>query len=67
MVLTEEDLHHAAGRATPPEQEIEDPLELEFLGLRDEYSERDMEEALVVHLKHFLLELGIDFAFLARQ
>jgi predicted nuclease of restriction endonuclease-like (RecB) superfamily len=52
---------------TTPEEEIRDPLVLEFLGLRDEYSEADLEEALILHLEHFLLELGNDFAFVARQ
>ena len=60
-------LQHTSGHAVPPEQEIKDPLVLEFLGLKDEYSESDLEEALVFHLEHFLLELGNDFAFLARQ
>ena len=40
---------------------------LEFLGLKDEYSETELEDALIVHLEHFLLELGSDFAFVARQ
>jgi hypothetical protein len=40
---------------------------LEFLGLRDEYSENDVEEALILHLERFLLELGGDFAFIGRQ
>ena len=49
------------------DEEIKDPLVLEFLGLKDEYSESDLEDALVHHLEHFLLELGNDFAFVARQ
>ena len=49
------------------EQEIKDPYVLEFLGLKDEYSESDLEEALVQHLERFLLELGGDFAFIGRQ
>jgi predicted nuclease of restriction endonuclease-like (RecB) superfamily len=48
-------------------EEIRDPLVLEFLGLKDEYSETDLEEALILHLEHFLLELGNDFAFIGRQ
>lgn len=60
-------LQKTSGYSVPPEQEIRDPLVLEFLGLKDEYSESDLEEALVFHLEHFLLELGNDFAFLARQ
>ncbi|HWO38654.1 MAG TPA: PDDEXK nuclease domain-containing protein, partial [Candidatus Acidoferrum sp.] len=50
-----------------PEQEIKDPFVLEFLGLKDEYSENALEEALIHRLQEFLLELGSDFAFLARQ
>jgi predicted nuclease of restriction endonuclease-like (RecB) superfamily len=50
-----------------PEQEIKDPFVLEFLGLKDEYSENTLEEALIHRLQEFLLELGSDFAFLARQ
>jgi predicted nuclease of restriction endonuclease-like (RecB) superfamily len=46
---------------------IRDPFVLEFLGLKDEYSESDLEEALILHLEHFLLELGGDFTFVARQ
>ncbi len=49
------------------EEEIRDPLVLEFLGLRDEYSESDLEEALIRHLETFLLELGGDFTFVGRQ
>jgi hypothetical protein len=40
---------------------------LEFLGLKDEYSESQLEEALIHHLEEFLLELGIGFTFVARQ
>jgi predicted nuclease of restriction endonuclease-like (RecB) superfamily len=50
-----------------PEDEIKDPYILEFLGLKDEYSESQLEEALIKYLEHFLLELGIGFAFVARQ
>lgn len=50
-----------------PEDEIKDPYILEFLGLKDEYSESQLEEALIKHLEHFLLELGIGFTFIARQ
>lgn len=50
-----------------PEEAIKDPSVLEFLGLKDEYSESDLEEALIRHLESFLLELGNDFAFVARQ
>lgn len=50
-----------------PDEEIKDPYVLEFLGLKDEYSESDLEEALIRHLETFLLELGDDFCFVGRQ
>ncbi len=50
-----------------PEEEIKDPYVLEFLNLKDEYSESDLEEALIRHLETFLLELGGDFCFIGRQ
>ena len=56
-----------AGAAISPEEEVKDPYVLEFLGLRDEYSETDLEAALIRHLETFLLELGGDFCFIGRQ
>jgi predicted nuclease of restriction endonuclease-like (RecB) superfamily len=53
--------------AVSPEEEIKDPFVLEFLGLRDEYSESELEGALISQLENFLLELGGDFAFIGRQ
>ena len=50
-----------------PEDEIKDPFVLEFLDLKDEYSESDLEEALIRHMETFLLELGDDFCFIGRQ
>jgi len=60
------------GKALPedlmrPEEGIKDPFVLEFLDLKDEYSETDLEEALIRHLEAFLLELGNDFCFIGRQ
>lgn len=53
--------------AVTPEEEIKSPYVLEFLGLKDEYSENELEEALIEKLESFLLELGGDFAFIGRQ
>ncbi len=52
-----------------PDDLVKDPYVLEFLGLqkREHYFESDLEEALIVHLQHFLLELGKGFSFVARQ
>lgn len=49
------------------EEEMKDPFVLEFLELKDEYSESEFEEALIRQLENFLLELGADFAFIGRQ
>jgi predicted nuclease of restriction endonuclease-like (RecB) superfamily len=46
---------------------IKDPYVLEFLDLKDEYSESDLEDALIHRLEDFLLELGSDFTFVGRQ
>ena len=48
------------------EEEIKDPMVLEFLGLKDEYSKSALEDALIHRLEQLLLELGNDFAFIAR-
>jgi len=53
--------------APSAEQDVKDPYVLEFLGLKDEYSETALEEALIRHLEEFLLELGGDFCFVGRQ
>jgi len=55
------------GDALTAQEAIRDPLVLEFLNLRDEYSETALEDGLIHHLESFLLELGSDFAFVGRQ
>ncbi len=50
-----------------PDEEIKDPFVLEFLNLKDEYSELDIEEAIIKHLQSFLLEMGTGFTFVGRQ
>ncbi len=50
-----------------PEEEIKDPAVLEFLNLKDEYSESELEDALIHKLEDFLLEMGYGFTFVARQ
>jgi len=53
--------------AVTPDEEIKNPYVLEFLGLKDEYSETELEDALIGKLQSFLLELGADFTFVGRQ
>ena len=55
------------GDVVLPQEEIKDPFVLEFLDLKDEYSESDLEDALIRHLETFLMELGGDFCFMGRQ
>lgn len=50
-----------------PDEAIKDPYVLEFLNLKDEYSESQLEDALIHRLEDFLLELGGDFTFVGRQ
>lgn len=53
--------------AVLPDDAVKDPYVLEFLDLKDEYSESDLEGALIHRLEDFLLELGGDFSFVGRQ
>ncbi|CAH0066274.1 DUF1016 family protein [Pseudomonas putida] len=53
--------------AVTPDDAIKDPYVLEFLDLKDEYSESDLEQALIQRLEAFLLELGDGFAFIGKQ
>ena len=46
---------------------MQDPYLLDFLGLKDTYSEKDLEAGLLREIERFLLELGTGFAFLERQ
>ena len=50
-----------------PDLVFKDPYILDFLGMRDRYYERDLEDAILREMEAFLLELGAGFAFLARQ
>ncbi len=53
--------------AISADEAVKDPYVLEFLNLKDEYSESQLEEALIHRLEDFLLELGSDFTFVGRQ
>jgi predicted nuclease of restriction endonuclease-like (RecB) superfamily len=54
---------------TTPRDALKDPYVLEFLGLqeRHQYTESDLEAAIIDKLEHFLLELGKGFLFESRQ
>ncbi len=50
-----------------PDLVFRDPYFLDFLGLKDTYSEKDLEAAILREIEAFLLELGGGFTFVARQ
>ena len=56
-----------SGSLVSAEDAIKDPYVLEFLGLPEPSSEKDLENALIQHIADFLLELGYGFTFVARQ
>jgi predicted nuclease of restriction endonuclease-like (RecB) superfamily len=55
------------GGELTPDFVFQDPYLLDFLGLRDTFSESDLESALLREIERFLLELGSGFAFVERQ
>jgi len=50
-----------------PDLVFRDPYILDFLGLKDTYAEKDLENAILREMESFILELGSGFAFVARQ
>ena len=50
-----------------PDLVFRDPYFLDFLGLKDTFSEKDFETAILWEMESFILELGIGFSFVARQ
>ncbi|ADB40841.1 PDDEXK nuclease domain-containing protein [Spirosoma linguale] len=50
-----------------PDLVFRDPYVLDFLGLENNYSEMELEDAILSELQKFIIELGSDFAFMARQ
>jgi predicted nuclease of restriction endonuclease-like (RecB) superfamily len=76
----ESQLYHRQGKAItnfeqtlPPvqsdlaQQILKDPYKFDFLSLGEEAQERDLEKALLKHIRDFLLELGVGFAFVGSQ
>ena len=56
-----------AGDKLTPDLVFRDPYFLDFLGLKDRYLEKDIEDAIMRELENFILELGVGFTFIARQ
>ncbi len=66
-VITAELAQLRAGGQLTPDMVFRDPYMLDFLGLPDGYSERELEDAVLREMERFLLELGAGFSFVARQ
>jgi len=66
LIRRELDALRAEDRLTP-DLVFRDPYILDFLGLKDTYSEKDVESAILREIESFLLELGVGFCFVARQ
>jgi predicted nuclease of restriction endonuclease-like (RecB) superfamily len=50
-----------------PDLVFRDPYFLDFLGLTGAFQEKDLEAAILREMEAFILELGVDFSFVARQ
>lgn len=59
--------HLRSGGQMTPDLVFRDPYMLDFLGLPQNYSEHDLEDAILREMERFLLELGAGFTFVARQ
>ncbi len=49
------------------QQILKDPLHFDFLEIRDEHDERELEDGLLDHIEKFMRELGHGFTFYGRQ
>jgi predicted nuclease of restriction endonuclease-like (RecB) superfamily len=68
MLFERQDLQALSGKSKMSTSLfLKDPCLLNFLELEESYSERDLENAILLELEKFILEFGSDFAFLARQ
>jgi predicted nuclease of restriction endonuclease-like (RecB) superfamily len=66
LIREELDTLRAEDKLTP-DLVFRDPYFLDFLGLKDRYVEKDIEDAIMREMENFILELGVGFTFVARQ
>jgi predicted nuclease of restriction endonuclease-like (RecB) superfamily len=66
LIREELDTLRAEDKLTP-DLVFRDPYFLDFLGLKDRYLEKDIEDAIMREMENFILELGAGFTFIARQ
>lgn len=55
------------GETISPDLIFKSPYFLDFAGLKDRYSEKDLEQSLIISLEQFIMELGVGFSFVERQ
>jgi len=65
-IINELDLLRDKGKMTT-DLFFRDPYNLDFLNLKDTYSEKDLESTIIAELEKFVLEMGTDFAFMGKQ
>ena len=65
--LTNFDRSLPAPQSELAQQMLKDPYVFDFFPLGPEARERDLERGLLDHIRHFLLELGVGFAFVGSQ
>jgi len=66
--LIKQELKSLRNESKPtPDLVFRDPYVLDFLGLKNTYSEKDLEATILREMESFLLELGVGFSFIARQ
>jgi len=66
-VIIKAELENLRDGQMTPDMVFRDPYLLDFLGLQEAYSEKDLESAILREMERFLLELGSGFTFVARQ
>ena len=66
LIRHELDALRAEDKLTP-DLVFRDPYFLDFLGLKDRYIEKDIEDAIMREMENFILEMGVGFTFVARQ
>jgi predicted nuclease of restriction endonuclease-like (RecB) superfamily len=66
-VIRQELAQLGEGANASPALFLKDPYLLDFLDLKDGFTEKDLENAILADLERFILELGSDFAFMGRQ
>ena len=67
QAVTNFDSRLPASQSLLAKEILKDPYHLDFLGLTEQYTERQLEDALAHNISRFLLELGKGFAFVGRQ